>query len=49
MAPKNQMRRERENIFKNQMELLEKNTIYEIENTPGRLDSKLDTAKYKMN
>lgn len=49
MVPKNQMRRERENIFKNQMELLEKNTIYEIENTLGRLDSKLDTAKDKMN
>lgn len=49
MTPKNEMRRERENIFKNQMELLEKNTIYDIENTLGRFNIKLGTAKENRN
>lgn len=46
------MRRERENILKNQMELLEKNIIYEIENTLAIRHykrNKLDIAKEKIN
>ena len=37
------MRRERED--KNQMELLDKYTIYEIENTMGRVNCKLAVNK----
>lgn len=36
-------------VRKNQIELVEKNTIYEIENILGRLKSKLYTVKEKIN